>query len=123
MRTIRVVLTLVAFGGLLTVGCASTKLEPGAAEIPITINPELVKGCKFLGEVKASVEGNAFQEMSAVEEAANGELRNQALSKGANMILLSPTQAGTRSGTYGGGRPWASQRGEAYLCPAQAAGS
>ena len=97
-------------------GCASTKLEPGAAEIPITINAELVKGCKFLGEVKASIEGNAFQEMSAVEEAANGAIRNQALSKGANIILLSPSQAGTRSGEFGGGRPWASQRGEAYFC-------
>jgi hypothetical protein len=118
MKAIRVdFMAALALGGLLGIGCASTKLAPGADAIPITINPDLVKGCQFLGSVKSSVEGNAFQDMNAVDEAATGEIRNQALSIGANMILLSPVQAGTRGGALGGGRPWSTQHGEAYLCP------
>lgn len=92
---------------LLLAGCVTTKLVPGADSIRVTSNGETVKGCKFIGEIKASDRMNGGFGQGAAEENTDRRLKNQALEMGGNVILLN------RSNTsyYG-----SSARGELYSC-------
>lgn len=93
---------------LLSAGCA-TQLNAKGAAVRVTSNPEVVRGCKYLGRVSGSdhMHGGVLQ--GTAEKSADAEMRNGAAWIGANTIFL------VRGSTGWGG---SSQMGEAYSCPA-----
>lgn len=103
MRRIAVLVAALAISG-----CVTTQLKPGAESVRITSNPEVVRGCKVIGEVRAADRMNGgMVGQDAAEENTYRRLRNAAVDMGANVVYLE--RAGT--GYYG-----ASARGEAYIC-------
>jgi Domain of unknown function (DUF4156) len=86
-----------ASGWILLVGSIScTTLKPGAEKIRVTANPDVVKGCEFIGTLRAN-------EMSA--ETSTWKLQNDALKLGADTLFVTSQSAGG-----------AHQLGEAYKC-------
>jgi hypothetical protein len=88
-------LTAIAATGLLTAGCATVALAPGAEKVKITRNASDVASCKAVGNVKSLLIGN---------EGMNATMQNQALGLGGNMVF--------DTGTVG-----QSVAGVAYSCP------
>ena len=88
--------------------CGCVTLSAAGARVLVTSNPDTVKGCRLLGQVKGSDHmwgGSAGQGIA--EENATAELQNRAAQMGANVVFLSRSSTGS-SGS--------SQLGEAYLC-------
>jgi Domain of unknown function (DUF4156) len=54
VRSVRRFASPLAAYGLLIVVCGCTSASPAAQKVRITQNPEAVKGCRFLGNVKAT---------------------------------------------------------------------
>ncbi|WP_193227617.1 hypothetical protein [Aureimonas psammosilenae] len=88
-------------------GCQTA--TPESANIVTTGNPELVRGCKFLGQEtgKQYLIGGVVL-MGAAQEDANRRLKNAAAAKGATHLLTTNQQMG-----MGG----ASATGDLYRCP------
>ena len=90
-------------------GCVTTQLTPEAQAVRITSNPEAVRGCEVLGEVKGSDRMNGgMLGQGAAEENSRRRLRNAAAKLGANVVLVESANVAVLGGT--------SQRGEAYRC-------
>jgi hypothetical protein len=87
-------------------GCAS--MTPAGEQVRVTTNPEIVKGCEYLGEVKGAdhMWGGAFGQ-GAAEKNAHKRLKNNAAEMGADTVLLATDHTGF-SGSV--------KRGEAYRC-------
>lgn len=101
----RKLLLLVAVAAVVS-GCVTT--TAAGEKVLVTSNPDTVKGCRLLGQVKGSDHmwgGSAGQGIA--EENATAELRNRAAQMGANVVFLSRSSTGF-SGS--------SQLGEAYRC-------
>jgi Domain of unknown function (DUF4156) len=88
--------------------CVTTQLTPAAQKVRVTTNVEVVRGCKFVGEVKASdrMNGGMFGQ-DAAEENTYRRLKNRAAQIGGNVVLLNRASTG-----YSG----ATARGEVYRC-------
>ncbi len=97
---------------LLATGCLVPVNHYGL-QVRLTTNPDVVKGCRFIGEVRGAdhLNGGALGSETA-QENAERILRNNAGQIGANVVLLSRT----RSHYYTG----ATAIGEAYACEAPA---
>lgn len=94
-------------------GCVTTQLTPGGQRVRVTPNPDVVRGCTYLGPIESSdLMNGGMIGQSAAEENANRRLRNDAAKMGANVVLVS-TSTTTTSGSR--------VRGEAYGCPESSA--
>jgi uncharacterized protein YbjQ (UPF0145 family) len=104
---------LISLGLLLFISaCVTTDLTPEAAQVRITSNPDVVRQCKFLGEVTGADRMNGgTMGQGAAEENANRRLRNNAAKMGADTVFVGVSTTNT-SGSV--------QRGEAYQCSAVA---
>jgi uncharacterized protein YbjQ (UPF0145 family) len=91
-------------------GCVTTDLSPAGEKVRMTSNPEVVRPCKFVGEVTGADRMNGgTMGQGAAEENANRRLRNNAAAIGADTVFVGTSTTNT-SGSV--------QRGEAYLCGA-----
>ncbi|HYK03048.1 MAG TPA: DUF4156 domain-containing protein [Thermoanaerobaculia bacterium] len=94
--------------------CVTTNVTPGGEKVRITSNPDVVKPCKFIGEVKGADRMNGgFMGQGSAEENANRRLRNNAAAMGADTVFIGTSTTNT-SGSV--------QRGEAYICGASSPG-
>lgn len=94
--------------GLTVAACVTTNLTPAGSKVRLTSNPDVVKPCKFLGEVKGADRMNGgMMGQGAAEENANRRLRNNAAAMGADTVFVGTSTTGF-SGSV--------QRGEAYIC-------
>ena len=103
--------SLVAIAILLMVlvtGCAS--LTPAGENVRITSNPDVVRGCKYIGRVEGNdhLNGGSMGQ-GAAEKNATIRLQNSAAEMGANTVFLARSSTGF-SGS--------NQLGEAYSCSA-----
>jgi hypothetical protein len=93
----------------LSVGC--TSLTPQGSSVRITSNPDVIKGCEYIGEVKGSDRmGGGWSGQGLAESNAHKRIKNNAAAMGADTVLLVTDQTGF-SGSV--------KRGEAYKCGAQ----
>lgn len=94
-------------GTLLLASCVS--LKPEGQDVRVTSNPEIVKGCTYLGEVTGTTRYGPVGNAKTDEQSAHNDLKNNAGKLGANTVLLQDTT----------GDNWIVKRGEAYRCPAE----
>lgn len=86
----------------------TTDLTPEGAKVRITSNPEGVRGCKLIGEVKGADHKNGgTMGQGFAQETAMRELKNRAAAAGANVVLMITSTTNT-SGSV--------QLGEGYRC-------
>jgi hypothetical protein len=83
-------------------GCVS--VNPAARKVRITRNPEVVRGCEFLGNVRA-LGGSLLHPGN--QETMENKVVNEAAKMGGNVVLMS-----TMLGPYE-----SSSSGEVYRCP------
>ena len=100
--------------------CASKPVYPGAETIFVSRNMP-AKTCQFLGEVQGS-QGNfwtaEFTSDRNILSGARNEMRNQALSLGANYVRLETESNSHNTGGHSLGGTFASVViGNAYFCP------
>jgi hypothetical protein len=100
-------------GILALIGCVTTTVTGAGAKVRVTSNPESVRGCKPLGNVKGSDHWNGgTMGQGFAEESATNELRNNTAAMGGNTVLMVRSTTNTSGST---------QLGEAYSCPAEPA--
>lgn len=92
----------------ITCSCVTTRTTPAGQAVRITSNPEIVRGCAFLGEVvgKDRMNGGLLGQ-GAAEENATRRVKNTAAEMGADTVLISTSTTGFSGSTI---------RGEAYRC-------
>jgi uncharacterized protein YbjQ (UPF0145 family) len=99
---------VVVAGVMILSACVTTDLTPAGQTVRITSNPDVVRPCKFIGEVTGADRMNGgTMGQGAAEENANRRLRNNAAAMGANTVFVGVSTTNT-SGSV--------QRGEAYQC-------
>jgi Domain of unknown function (DUF4156) len=86
---------------LAVVGCKT--LTPEGAQVRVTSNPEVVRGCRFLGNVRDDG-SNAAGSANRVEDM----LRSKTAALGGNVLMITSTTATPQITTMSG---------EAYSCP------
>lgn len=98
----------VGFVAVMLVGCVTTRVTPAGENVRITSNPEAVRGCAFLGNVKSTdrMNGGILGQVAA-EENASRRLQNAAAEMGANTVFMTAETTGMSG---------AVKRGEAYRC-------
>lgn len=131
MKKVLIISTLV----LLINGCASIKVEPGAANVIASPNPP-PKSCRYVGQIIGN-QGNfftgGFTSNRNLEEGAMNDLKNRAHKIGANYVQIITNRAGyTGSMSSSGGdynyMSGSSQQtnitnmGNAYRCPTKSIG-
>jgi hypothetical protein len=82
-----------------------TALTPAGRAVRLTANPDAVRGCKLLGEVRGA---DHVLPGDAAEQNADARLRNAAAALGANVVFLTTSDIDRDGATF---------RGEAYACP------
>jgi hypothetical protein len=91
---------------ILVVGCASgVTPTPQAAKVRITSNAEVVKQCKFMGNVTAKATGGTWA--TTPGERAQLRMQQETLDLGGDTVLIAATAADARV---------AHTTGEAYKC-------
>ena len=85
-------------------GCVS--LKPEGRGVRVTANPELVRGCTYIGEVTGTTRYGPVGNTATDEQSAHNDLRNNAGRMGADTVLLQSTT----------GDNAIVKRGEAYRC-------
>jgi Domain of unknown function (DUF4156) len=100
----RTVLTAGVISAVIAV-CACKSLTPEGSKVRVTSNPEVVRGCTFLGNVRDEA-------MHAVGTPKRAEdmLRSKTAALGGNVLMVT-----TSTSTYA----LTAMSGEAYLCVAQ----
>lgn len=89
--------------------CVTVAVSPEGSRVRLTSNADVVRGCKYIGQVKGSDRMNGgLAGQGAAEENAMRDVRNKAAELGANTVHLL-----TVSGRFSG----ADVRGEGYNCP------
>ena len=91
--------------------CATN--QSTAAQVRLTDDPDAVKGCHFLGQVKGS--DPAWSTNAQGLSQAQSEIKSQASQLGADTVFIASTLGA--GGTYGG----TSMVGDAYKCGRAAA--
>jgi hypothetical protein len=102
--------------------CSAKQVSPGAEKIFVSENPP-PQGCLYMGEVQGS-QGNfwtsEFTSDRNLLTGARNEMRNQALSLGANYVVVETQSHSHNTAGYSLGGTYASVIiGNAYKCPAQ----
>ena len=98
------------FRFVLLSSCVYNSLTPEGAKVRVTSNPDVVRPCTLVGEVKGADHWNGgMAGQGAAEETAMRELKNRTAAMGANVVFITTSHA-NMSGAV--------QRGEAYKCPA-----
>lgn len=94
---------------LVAVVCTSCTiaLTPAGEKVRVTSNPDVVKGCDFIGPVEGSSSYGGMAMQRVGEHNSINELRNEAGKLGADTVMLVTSHVG-----FSG----AKQRGEAYNC-------
>lgn len=88
--------------------CVTVSLSPEGSQVRLTSNPEVVRGCSYIGQVQGTDHMNGgLAGQGAAEENAMREIRNRAAQMGANTVHLVTSKTG-----FSG----AAVRGEAYKC-------
>jgi hypothetical protein len=95
------VAVVLSVAALLLAGCVS--VSPEGEEVRVTSNPDVVKGCKFLGNVKATSGWGGPAGTGLASSNSAKTLRNKAAKLGGNVVFV------VESGIHA--------EGEAYLCP------
>lgn len=103
MRTLIIIATVV-----LIVACAHDSANDW---IRLTSNPDVVRGCKYLGQVEDS--DHSLWGSGHANENVEESIRAQAADKGANVIFLN-TATATQGWLANGGS--AQKQGDAYRC-------
>lgn len=89
--------------------CVTVGLTPEGARVRMTSNPDVVRGCSYIGQVQGTDHMNGgLSGQGAAEENAMREVRNRAAKIGADTVHLVTSTTG-----FSG----AAVRGEAYICP------
>jgi hypothetical protein len=90
-------------------GCVTTSLSQAGTNVRVTSNPDVVKGCKYIGEIvgRDRLNGGALGQ-AAAEQNADNLIKNHAAELGANVVFLSTNETGFSGST---------KRGEGYSCP------
>lgn len=90
---------------VLGLGCAT--LSPEAQAVRITTNPDVVRPCRYIAQVRGA-DGLSTNYGALARDNATADLKNEASKVGANTVFLNSS-----SDKIG-----AVQLGEAYSCPA-----
>lgn len=92
--------------GAAVLTCSCTSLSTEGRKVRVTANPDVVRGCTFVGNVSGSSGwGNAAA--AAGEESVQNQMQNETARLGGNVLFLVSSRAGfTARGV-----------GEAYACP------
>lgn len=111
---------------VLLAACAAKQASPGAEKVYVSENPP-APGCRFVGEVQGS-QGNFWTSDFTSDRnllvGARNELRNQALSLGANYVVIETQSHSNNTAHYSLGGTYASVIiGNAYACPDPMAGN
>lgn len=104
-RSLSILLSMMLFS------CVTTTLSPAAERVRVTSNPEAVRGCTLVGELRGADHMNGgFAGQGAAEENAMRRLKNEAAEKGADTVLIITSTTNTSGSTI---------RGEGYRCGAR----
>jgi len=106
MRTILAALSI--FTLLFIIGCAG--LSPEGARVRLTNNPDVVKDCTFVANVKGKSGWGGPAGGQIGEDQVEIKMKNQTATIGANTLYLISSKAGGYGGSSRG-------VGEAYRCP------
>jgi hypothetical protein len=104
--SIRQVVTLLCMSGPL-IACAS--LSPAGQGVRVTVNPDVVRGCEFVGNVKASSGWGGPAGGNIGEDQVQIKMQNETAELGGDVLFLTSNQAGGYGGSSRG-------VGEAYNC-------
>lgn len=101
-------LPALAVASVALLSCVTTKVNPAGQTVRMTSNPEIVRGCSYLGEVvgKDRLNGGMLGQ-GAAEENATRRIKNKAATMGADTVFISTSHTGFSGSTI---------RGEAYRC-------
>jgi len=91
---------------LCVVSCAH--LSPEGQKVRVTVNPDVVHGCEFVGNVKAGSGWGGAMASNAGEDQVQVKMQNVTAKLGGNVLFLTSSKGG-QSGARG--------IGEAYKCP------
>lgn len=117
---------IVALLATLLAACAAKQASPGAEMVYVSEQPAPA-GCRFVGEVQGS-QGNfwtsEFTSDRNLLTGARNEMRNQALSLGANYIVVETQSHSHNTARYSLGGTYASVIiGNAFDCPEKSLGT
>ena len=117
---------MVIFSVTFLAACAAKQASPGAERVFVSEDPPAA-GCRFVGEVQGS-QGNFwtsdFTSDRNILTGARNELRNQALSLGANYVMVETQSHSHNTARYSLGGTYASVViGNAFICPDTVPGS
>ena len=88
-------------------GCVTKQYTPEGEKVRVTSNPEVIRGCKYIGNVRGSDHMNGGIGQGAAAENAIREIQNKTATLGGNTLHLVSNAL-----NWGG----ADIRGEAYYC-------
>lgn len=89
-------------GALLLVGAGCVTVSPEAESVRVTSNPDVVRGCRFLGNVDATSGWGGSAGTGLAQSNTEKALRNKTAKLGGNVLFL------VASGIH--------SSGEAYAC-------
>ena len=93
---------------VLCTGCVTVSLSPEGTAVRLTSNSEVVRQCRYIGQVQGTDHWNGgMLGQGAAEENAIREIKNRAAEMGANTVHLVHVSTGTSGSAV---------RGEAYSC-------
>jgi hypothetical protein len=91
---------------------ACSSLSPAGQHVRVTANPDVVRGCEFVGNIKASSGWGGPAGGNMGEDQVQVKMQNQTAELGGNVLFLTSNKAGGYGGSSRG-------IGEAYKCPSQ----
>src|SRR5687767_7156878 len=94
--------------GLFCIGAGCISASPAAEKVRITSNPDVVRGCEFLGNVKATSGWGGAAGTGIGSNNTEVALREKTAKLGGNVVFV--VASGVKA------------TGEAYACPTPAAG-
>jgi len=117
---------IISFSIVFLAACAAKQASPGADRVFVSEEPPPAS-CRYVGEVQGS-QGNfwtsEFTSDRNLLTGARNEMRNQALSLGANYVLVETQSHSHNTARYSLGGTYSSVIiGNAYDCPEKALGN
>ena len=101
---------VVAFVGACVLLGACASLTPAGQRVRVTVNPDVVRGCEFVGNVKARSGWGGPAGGNIGEDQVQTKMQNEVAELGGNVLFLTSNKAGGYGGSSRG-------VGEAYKCP------
>lgn len=81
----RIIVLLICY--ILIASCASTSTQ--GEKVIITSNPEKIEGCQFIGQIESPSILISLTANGVAYNHARNELKNEAIQRGANVVLTS----------------------------------